>query len=207
MSGAMLFQTAALMPVTEVSAAGACTINTNKTYQRLPINRNTICQVRSYDMEWNDLGTTSMQIALAHAGFALSEVTVDHEGRDTEYGQLVHDVEFHTDTREYDYVIDAETGEIVSFDEDAERYVIADWHRETPPSTDSSAFIGDDAAKAIALDDAGVAEGDADDMRIELDFDNRIPRYEVDFDGPDKAYEYAIDAVSGNIINFDTARF
>ena len=40
---------------------------TNKTYRRLPINRNTVCQVRSYDMEWNDLGTMPMQIALSHA--------------------------------------------------------------------------------------------------------------------------------------------
>lgn len=41
--------------------------HTNMTYQRLPINRNTMCQVRSYDIDGNDLGTAVTQIALAHA--------------------------------------------------------------------------------------------------------------------------------------------
>ena len=40
---------------------------THMTYQRLPINRNTMCEVRSYDMDWEDLGTDICQIALAHA--------------------------------------------------------------------------------------------------------------------------------------------
>ena len=35
MSGIMLFQTAAMMPVSTASAAGACTVNTNKTYQSI----------------------------------------------------------------------------------------------------------------------------------------------------------------------------
>lgn len=41
--------------------------HTNKTYQRLPINRNTICEVRSYDIDGEDLGTSEVQIAYAHA--------------------------------------------------------------------------------------------------------------------------------------------
>ena len=40
---------------------------TNMTYQRLPINRNTLCQVRSYDVDGEDLGTSECQIALAYA--------------------------------------------------------------------------------------------------------------------------------------------
>ncbi|MBQ9000889.1 MAG: PepSY domain-containing protein, partial [Eggerthellaceae bacterium] len=91
------------------------------------------------------------EIALAHAGFDADDVTIVYEGRTTEYDELMHEVEFYEGTREYDYLIDAATGDIVSFDEDAERYVIADWHRDTPPSTDSDTFIGDDTAKAIAL--------------------------------------------------------
>lgn len=41
---------------------------THKTYKQLPINRNTMCDVHSYDMDgWKDLGTTYVQIALAHS--------------------------------------------------------------------------------------------------------------------------------------------
>ena len=41
--------------------------HTNMTYQLLPINRNTICEVRWYDIDGEDLGTSEIQIAYAHA--------------------------------------------------------------------------------------------------------------------------------------------
>ena len=41
--------------------------HTNMTYQYLPINRNTICDVRWYDVDGNDMGTSQIQIAYAHA--------------------------------------------------------------------------------------------------------------------------------------------
>ena len=41
--------------------------HTNMTYQLLPINRNTICEVRWYGADGEDLGTSEIQIAYAHA--------------------------------------------------------------------------------------------------------------------------------------------
>ena len=41
--------------------------HTNMTYYRVPINRNTMCQVHSYDLDWEDIGSTVCQIALAYA--------------------------------------------------------------------------------------------------------------------------------------------
>ena len=41
--------------------------HTNMTYQYLPINRNTICDVRWYDVDGSDMGTSEIQIAYAHA--------------------------------------------------------------------------------------------------------------------------------------------
>lgn len=40
---------------------------TSGEYRKLPINRNTMCKVRSYDIDGDDLGTVKCQIALAHA--------------------------------------------------------------------------------------------------------------------------------------------
>lgn len=55
--------------------------NTNKTYQYLPINRATLCDVRWYDVDGEDMGLSEVQIAFAHAvgdGGALScENTVE----------------------------------------------------------------------------------------------------------------------------------
>ena len=41
--------------------------HTNMTYRYLPINRNTICDVRWYDVDGNDMGTSEIQIAVSHA--------------------------------------------------------------------------------------------------------------------------------------------
>ena len=41
--------------------------HTDMTYRYLPINRNTLCDVRWYDVDGEDLGTSEIQIAFAHA--------------------------------------------------------------------------------------------------------------------------------------------
>ena len=146
------------------------------------------------------------EIALDHARLAANDVEISHEGRDTKYGRLMHEVEFYTADREFDYLIDAETGEVVAFDEEAEHFTRADWHRDIPPSTNSSAFIGEQDAKRVALSHAGLAEGDVENMRISLDFDDRMPRYEIEFDAPGKSFEYVVTALDGNIISFKTVQ-
>lgn len=143
------------------------------------------------------------EIALEHAGYAEDEVVLVHEGTQTVYGQPAYELEFYSGKDEHDYTIDAATGDIVAFDEDAERYVIADWWRETPPSTDADAYIGEDIAKAVALENAGLAEADITDMRVVLDFDDRVPRYEVEFSTEEKAYEYDIHAIDGKVMSFE----
>ena len=61
--------------------------------------------------------------ALDHAGLAESEVTFIRSHLDWDDGRQVYDVEFYTsDYTEYDYEIDAATGEILSYDFDAEYY-------------------------------------------------------------------------------------
>ena len=41
--------------------------HTNMTFQYLPINRNTLCDVRWYDVDGEDMGVDRIQIAYAHA--------------------------------------------------------------------------------------------------------------------------------------------
>ncbi len=80
--------------------------------------------------------------ALAHAGLAETDVTFIKAELDRDDGRLVYDVEFYTaDHKEYDYEIDAATGEVVSYDYDAEDYA--------PPAA-SGALSAEDA-KALAL--------------------------------------------------------
>ena len=61
-------------------------------------------------------------------------------------------------------------------------------------------YIGMDAAKAIALDDAGIAESAATFTDAELDDRNGTAYYDLDFTADGQRYEYDIDAVTGTVI-------
>ena len=58
------------------------------------------------------------KIALDHAGLTPDQVTGLRTEYDTDHGYPEYDVEFRHKTLEYDYEIDAETGEILSFSMD-----------------------------------------------------------------------------------------
>ena len=81
--------------------------------------------------------------ALAHAGLADADVTFVKSGLDYEDGSKVYELEFYTnDHKEYDYEIDALTGEIVSFGHDAESV--------DPTSSDGDSRISEQKAKELA---------------------------------------------------------
>lgn len=57
-------------------------------------------------------------IAVTHAGFSESDVTFSKAGQDMEDGQLAYEIEFYKDGREYEYTINAATGDIMEYDMD-----------------------------------------------------------------------------------------
>ena len=65
------------------------------------------------------------QIALQHAGLMESQVVFARTELDFEHGKHLYEIEFYSGQTEYDYDIDAETGDILSFDQDAEFIVPA----------------------------------------------------------------------------------
>ncbi len=63
-------------------------------------------------------------------------------------------------------------------------------------------YIGDERAKEIALDHAGVREKDTRKLEVELDYDDGRMVYEVEFYLGNTEYDYEIDAKSGRILEF-----
>lgn len=57
-------------------------------------------------------------IAVTHAGFSVDDVTFSKEKQDMEDGQLAYEIEFYKDGREYEYTINAATGDIMEYDID-----------------------------------------------------------------------------------------
>lgn len=111
---------------------------------------------------------------------------LDHDDNKTKY-----EIEFIYNNKEYDYDIDAYTGEIISFDKDIE---------SSTKNTVSTKDIGEARAKEIALNKVSGANNNH--IKIEKDYDDGRLIYEgeIIFDGIE--YEFEIDGQSGNIIEW-----
>lgn len=63
--------------------------------------------------------------------------------------------------------------------------------------------IGEERAKQIALEHAGVNEADTQRLRVEFDYDDGRAEYEVEWDVGRMEYDYEIDAYTGEILSFE----
>ena len=100
-------------------------------------------------------------------------------------------MEFYKGNQEYDYEIDAATGKITDVDYDAENY--------TKPSS-SNTVISADEARQIALKHAGVSASNVRYDKTELDYDDGVQKYEIEFRVGQMEYEYEINAVTGTVL-------
>ena len=64
-----------------------------------------------------------------------------------------------------------------------------------------AAYIGKDAAKLAALQQAGLAETDVTRLKVKMDCDDGVMVYEVEFKVGNTEYEYEIDPISGKIVD------
>lgn len=132
--------------------------------------------------------------ALDHVGLAEADLQAVRVKLDYDDGRAIYDVEFVQNAAEYDYEIDATTGEIVSYDYDAENY------NGTQATTGSP--VTAEEAKQLALNHAGVAESDTRAMELETDRDNGRTVYEFSWKVGFTEYDYEIDADTGEILSY-----
>ena len=140
------------------------------------------------------------EAALSHAGLTADQVTFVRSKLDRDDGRLMYDVEFYTsDYKEYDYEIDASTGEILSYDYDAEGY-------SYQPNATPGTAITAEQARAIALAEVpGAAESDI--YEFETDRDDGRLEYEGKIIYNNTEYEFTIDGYSGAIREWDAEPF
>lgn len=150
------------------------------------------------------------EIALADAGVAESSLTKYEWDIDTERGVLVYEIEFGSGGYEYDYDINALTGEIVGRDSEWDD----DYRGSSPAQTpsggagiSSSAEVTEEQTRAAALAHAGVSESEVVYIKSELDYDDGILLYEIEFLAGAYEYEYEIDAGTGAILKSDWEYF
>ena len=132
----------------------------------------------------------AIEIALADAGLSEDDVVIDEVDKGTEQNASVYEIEFHTDTREYEYDIAFADGEIVS----------VSWELLDPSVSGKQITQG--KAKSIALEYAGVSESKASFTKDKSGTDNGIPVYEFKFTDSTAEYKFDIAKEGGVILNY-----
>ena len=140
------------------------------------------------------------EIALAHAKLAAGAVTFTKTQKELDDGVWKYEIEFYAGQVEYDYDIDAKTGAILSFDQDAESYVPALVPAQT--KTNGTGITGQQALQ-IALKHAKVAQNTISRTKIKRDRENGRNVFEVEFHVGRTEYNYDIDAATGAVVEFD----
>ena len=173
--------------------------------------------------ELNDLaeaGAPAMPIGKAAAAYAaeqyagttaLDSVTVEVDS-ELDESPAHYEVELHTAWGEFEYLVDAYTGKVISGQKDllTTASTPSTPNATTKPSDQkpdpfgTAQDIGYAKAKSIALNHAGVSENEAYDMAIELDDEDGILVYEVEFKSGNMEYDYEINAATGAILKHES---
>lgn len=136
------------------------------------------------------------EAALKHAGVSASDATFVEAEYDYDDGRMVYEVEFHVKGTEYDYEIDAQTGEVVKYKTEQNGA-----NTGSSGSANTSSFIGESAAKQAALSHAGVSESSTKYCNAWLEYDDgRAECYEVEFMAGNTRYEYKIALTSATVL-------
>lgn len=139
----------------------------------------------------------ALNIALAKAGLKKSQISGCEVEFECDDGNITYDIEFYCGSAEYEFEIDATTGNIIEYETDGDGYEGS--HHKNSADNSGSKYIGRSRAKEIALAKAGLTASQIHDYEIELD----DGEYEIDFKYQNMEYEVDIDAKSGKILKFD----
>ena len=138
----------------------------------------------------------ALEIAKTHAGLTDTGLTWEV---DPELDEVPphYEVELHQGGQEYEYKIQAYTGEILYSN------THPDDDDDSAPAVTGTTDIGTEKAKSIALEAAGVTASQVQNLRVERDYDDGRLEYEIEFYVGSTEYDYVISGVDGTILEQD----
>lgn len=140
----------------------------------------------------------ALEIALKDAALTKEQIHDLDVELDNDGGAVHYDVDFEVNDKDYDYEIDAESGNILK--KDVPKAPAAAPTSSSSSSSSSSKNIGRTKARDIALKHAGLSASQVRDLEVELDKEGGKSHYDVDFEKDGYDYDYEIDAESGKIL-------
>ena len=138
----------------------------------------------------------ALEIAKTHAGLTDAGLTWEV---DPELDEVPphYEVELHQGGQEYEYKIQAYTGEVLY------NNTKQDDDDDSAPAVTGTTDIGTEKAKSIALEAAGVTASQVRNLRVERDYDDGRLEYEIEFYVGSTEYDYVISGVDGTILEQD----
>ena len=137
------------------------------------------------------------EIALRHLGVTSNQVAFKKVEMDFDHGIQMYDVEFYYNNREYDYEVNASNGDILSYNNEGNN------QSNNQGNLNSAVNISVEEAKEIALKHLGVTSNQVAFKKVEVDFDDGIQMYDVEFYYNNREYSYEINASNGDILSYD----
>ena len=134
---------------------------------------------------------------------------------DIDDGQKYYDIEFSLENYEYDYEIDAYTGEILDKDIDKDPDAVSSIPNKTEvteskvtatESVVSQTGISEKKAKNIVLDHIGATAKDVVFNKLELEYDDGKKYYDIELVYNNYEYDYEISYQSGKILEHSSER-
>lgn len=139
------------------------------------------------------------EIALKHAGLTSDQVSFVEVESDVDNEIKKYNIEFYHGSKEYDYEINSANGEIIKYDYDIEY----NNNVNNTNNINSAVNISEEQAKEITLKHAGVTSDQVSFIKVEMDLDNGIQKYDIEFYYNNIEYSYEIDANTGDILSYE----
>lgn len=143
---------------------------------------------------------TAKSIAISDAGLTEAEVTFTKEKLEYEDGIAVYEIEFYSSANRYEYEINAKTGDIVSRELKSNKPSAV----QPDTNTENAAQFTLNDAKETAAKHAGFSADELNFSKADMESDNGIIVYEIEFFREGIDYEYKINASTGTIIEYET---
>ena len=163
-------------------------------------NQNTVDNSNNSNIESTKITIDqAKEIALKHANLTSDQVSFIKSDKEMDDLIEIYDIEFYHENKEYDYEISVDNGDIIKYDYDIENYNIS----KQQEVNEASVEITLEDAKEIALKHANLTSDKVEFGKLEMDFDNGIKKYDIEFYFNNKEYSYEIDANTGSILSYE----
>lgn len=178
----------------------------------------------------NDIGEAkAKEIALENAGVSESDISRFQSSKERDDGRTTYEIQFDSGDTEYDYEIDAENGDILSYDtetigngsdqiqsetnttgnadttqDNTQNSTQANTQSNTGTTQTPNVQISEADAKAAVLE--RVPGATEQDLHMELEHDDGKYIYEGDVIYQQREYDFEIDANTGNFLKWSEER-